>query len=106
MFVLLWAFSFSIWKNNGDVGGGALPFVRGGGALEYRNVVYYSMGQFLKRVYAFRKYTRKPGSSILIPGSVFCNGSYAFRKYTRTPKPSILFYGPIVATCIYIPKVY
>ena len=64
-----------------------------GSILEYINLVYFFMGQFLKLVYAFRKYTRIPESSIL---------TYAFRKYTGIPKSSIPFHGPIFETCICI----
>ena len=81
------------------------------------------MGQFLKRVYAFRKYTRIPEYSILVPGSVFVNANmdfgsileyrnlvyyvtghllnvhahlYASRKYTRIPESSILVHGSVL----------
>jgi hypothetical protein len=42
-----------------------------GSILEHRNLVYYFMGQFWKRVYVFRKYSRIPESGILIRGLIF-----------------------------------
>jgi hypothetical protein len=49
-----------------------------GSIIDYRNLVYYFIGKFLKRVYAFRKYTRTPESSILVPGAVFVKAHMHF----------------------------